>query len=197
MKTVSVLFLYDRDISKSWLSKTVERVSGRMEASMQHRIESRYVRVDLKPTFAEYAPETKEVERWITFSWMRENVGPLTNGEHVAILCLSKSKWPSDTVVAGKMEPSPYMGMTYLCHLRAEKGEKFQRAALVDLTEDSIFHELLHCFEYDTGSYGVVHQHVNDLEAAARRLKAALDRMDSLSAIISSLTRRLASLIRR
>jgi hypothetical protein len=197
VKTVSVLFLYDRDISKPWLSKGVERVSRRMESSMQHRIEPRYVRVDFKPSFAEYVPETKEVERWIPFSWMRENVGPLTNGEHVAILCLPKAKWPSDTVVAGKMEPSPYMGTTYLCHLRAEQGEKFQRGALVDLAEDSIFHELLHCFEYDTGSYGVVHQHVNDLEAAAGKLKAALDRMDSLSAIITSLTQRLASLLRR
>jgi hypothetical protein len=194
MKPVAVLFIYDKAIDKRWLQRTVERVSQRLEASAGLTIRARYERHDLQPRFAEYEPETKTIERWIPFSWMRENVGPLTRGEHAAMLCLNRKRWPSDSIVAGRCEYSPYNGQTYLIHLRAEKGEKRGK---YELAEDSIFHELLHTFEAQTGHFHIVHKNVNDLEAAARELKVILDRSASLAATIAILTKQIAALLRR
>lgn len=195
MKPVRVLFLYNRDISKPWLRKAVERVSRRMEATLGFGIEASYARHDFKPPFVRYDREGR-VEKWIPVSWMRENVGPLTSGEHAAFLCLSPGRWPGDNWLKGYVEYSPYNGKTYLAHIVAAKGwaRSDNRA---DLTEDSIYHETLHTFEAETGNFGIVHRSVSDLDAAAREIRKALDRTASLSTTIAMLKAQLSKLLSR
>lgn len=183
-----VLFLYDASVEPGWLMKTIADVQERYQLTGD-TIEPVLKKVSLKPPF---------INSTIPVEWMRENVGPLTSGEYAAALCLGLKSWEKNFTKVGNINYGKYNNQTYLIQALTEPGRKYWTSSSPNKKKvlqapETLLHELLHAREADLTRFGTVHAHLDDLDAAARLLKAPASPIKSLLETLLGLVRKLAT----